>query len=139
MYELFEKLLHERGVTAYQVAKATGISTGSLSDWKKGRSKPKLEKLQKIADYFGVSVDYFTGEQKEKPGTQMDAEQEVRYEHSLGVTNVARDLQQELDKLRLLEDPLVAFYGEVKDQLDDDDREDLIAFLRIKAERKNKK
>ena len=74
MYELFEKLLHERGVTAYQVAKATGISTGSLSDWKKGRSKPKLEKLQKIADYFRVSVDYFTGEQKEKPDTQMDAE-----------------------------------------------------------------
>ena len=32
MYEIFEALLAERGVTAYQVAKATGISTGSLSD-----------------------------------------------------------------------------------------------------------
>ena len=38
--------------------KATGISKSTFSDWKSGRSKPKQEKLQKIADYFGVSVDY---------------------------------------------------------------------------------
>lgn len=61
MYEIFEALLAERGVTAYQVAKATGISTGSLSDWKNGRSSPKVEKLQKIAAYFGVSVDELLG------------------------------------------------------------------------------
>ena len=67
MYEIFEKLLMERGVTAYKVAKATGISTGSMTDWKKGRSAPKVDKLQKIADYFGVSVDYLLGnEPKEK-------------------------------------------------------------------------
>ncbi|MFR5684982.1 MAG: helix-turn-helix domain-containing protein, partial [Clostridia bacterium] len=40
------------------VSKATGISKSTFSDWKSGRSKPKQEKLQKIADYFGVSVDY---------------------------------------------------------------------------------
>ena len=45
MYEIFEKLLMERGVTAYKVAKATGISTGSMTDWKKGRSAPKLISL----------------------------------------------------------------------------------------------
>ena len=61
MYEIFEALLAERGVTAYQVAKATGISTGSLSDWKNGRSTPKVEKLQKIAAYFGVSMDELLG------------------------------------------------------------------------------
>ncbi len=61
MYEIFEALLAERGVTAYQVAKATGISTGSLSDWKNGRSSPKVEKLQKIAAYFGVSMDELLG------------------------------------------------------------------------------
>lgn len=67
MYKVFETLLSTHGVSAYQVAKATGISTGSLSDWKKGRSSPKADKLQKIADYFGVTVDYLLGnEQKEK-------------------------------------------------------------------------
>ena len=65
MYEMFQKLLDERGATAYQVSKATGISTGSLTDWKKGRSSPKIENLQKIADYFGVSLDYLCGKEEE--------------------------------------------------------------------------
>ena len=73
MYEIFEKLLMERGVTAYKVAKATGISTGSMTDWKKGRSAPKVDKLQKIADYFGVSVDYhLANEPKEKTPAEAD-------------------------------------------------------------------
>ena len=58
MYEIFEKLLKVNGITAYRVAKDTGISTATLSDWKKGRSTPKQDKLQKIANYFGVSVEY---------------------------------------------------------------------------------
>lgn len=67
MYEIFAKLLEERGVTPYQVFKATGVAQSSLSDWKKGKSKPKYEKMQKIADYFGVPIDYLlSGEQKEK-------------------------------------------------------------------------
>lgn len=63
MYKIFERLCIERGVTPYKVHKATGISTATLSDWKNGKSTPKLDKLQKIADYFGVTVDYLmTGE-----------------------------------------------------------------------------
>ncbi|MBO5093770.1 MAG: helix-turn-helix domain-containing protein [Lachnospiraceae bacterium] len=58
MYEIFEQLLALKGVTAYQVAKETGIATATLSDWKRGRSTPKQDKLQKIADYFHVSLTY---------------------------------------------------------------------------------
>ncbi len=61
MYEIFEKILEEKGLTAYKVAKATGLSTSTLSNWKMGRYVPKLEKLQKIAIYLGVSVDYLMG------------------------------------------------------------------------------
>lgn len=32
MYEIFEQLLAQAGVTSYQVAKATGIATATLSD-----------------------------------------------------------------------------------------------------------
>ena len=65
MYEIFAKLLEERGVTAYKVSKATGIAGSTFSDWKNGRSTPKQDKLQKIADYFGVSVDFLiTGKEK---------------------------------------------------------------------------
>ncbi len=61
MYEVFQRLLDEKGITAYKVAKETGISTATLSSWKKGRYTPKKEKLQKIADYFGVRLEYLTG------------------------------------------------------------------------------
>lgn len=69
MYEIFEKLLNEHGVRTSDVVKATGLSSTFFSEWKKGKSKsPKPENLQKIADYFGVTVDYLvTGKEKEIP------------------------------------------------------------------------
>ena len=59
MYEKIEKLMKERNVNAYQISKATGIANGSLCDYKHGRSVPKFDKLQILAKYFGVTVDYF--------------------------------------------------------------------------------
>ena len=67
MYEIYCKLRDTKGVKDSDVVKATGITKSTFSDWKSGRSKPKNEKLQKIADYFGVSVDYLmTGETSAK-------------------------------------------------------------------------
>ena len=64
MYEIFEHLLEERGVTAYRVSKETGVTTATLTSWKQGKYTPKPEKLQKIADYFGVSLSYLmTGQE----------------------------------------------------------------------------
>ena len=59
MYEKFEKLLEERGVTAYEVAKQTNISQSTLTAWKKGKYTPKIDKLCKIANYFEIPVTYF--------------------------------------------------------------------------------
>ena len=59
MYDKFEKLLCKNNVTTYKVAKDTGICATTFSDWKSGKSKPKVDKLKKIADYFGVPLDYF--------------------------------------------------------------------------------
>lgn len=62
MYEKFAELLEKNNKTAYQVSKETGIPQSVLSDWKRGRSKPKAEKLKILADYFGVSIEYFLEE-----------------------------------------------------------------------------
>jgi transcriptional regulator with XRE-family HTH domain len=59
MYERFEQLIKEKGVTAYRVAKDTGIAPTVFSDWKNGKSNPKVDKLKKLSEYFGVSIDYF--------------------------------------------------------------------------------
>ncbi len=62
MYQKFEGLMLKNNVTADKVAKATGILQSTLSDWKTGKYTPKLDKLQKIADYFGVPITYFLEE-----------------------------------------------------------------------------
>lgn len=50
------------------VAKGANITKSTFSDWKAGRYVPKQEKLQKIADFLGISVEYFqTGETKTEP------------------------------------------------------------------------
>lgn len=59
MYSKFEKLLSASRKTSYQVAKDTGISNTTFSDWKRGKSKPKFDKLLAIAKYFNVPVEYF--------------------------------------------------------------------------------
>ena len=64
MYKKFEALLIERKLTTYKVAKDTGISNTTFSDWKRGKSKPKLEKLIILAKYLGVPVEYFAEEKE---------------------------------------------------------------------------
>lgn len=59
MYGKFEELLTKNHVTAYQVAKDTGLYASTFSDWKSGRSNPGVEKLAKLAKYFGVPIEYF--------------------------------------------------------------------------------
>ena len=66
MYEYFEYLLQKFGVTPYKVSKETGVSQSTLSDWKRGISTPKNDKLQKIAEYFNVPITYFIEERKEE-------------------------------------------------------------------------
>lgn len=88
MYEIFVKLLEKYGITAYKVSKATGIAGSTFSDWKSGRSTPKQDKLQKIADYFGVTVDYLmTGKEESK---EKDPELTARDE---------RDIAKDLDRI----------------------------------------
>ncbi|PXX77382.1 helix-turn-helix domain-containing protein [Dielma fastidiosa] len=59
MYNKFKVLLEANGKTAYQVSKDTGITQSTFSDWKLGKSNPKIDKLKILADYFNVSIDYF--------------------------------------------------------------------------------
>ena len=58
-YMKYYNLLLEKNVTSYEVAKRTGIALSTLSAWKANNYTPKVDKLAKIAAYFGVPVDYF--------------------------------------------------------------------------------
>lgn len=65
MYSQYKELIDRKGISSYRVSKDTGIPYSCLSDWKKGRSKPKIDKLILLSDYFKVPLDYFV-EKKSK-------------------------------------------------------------------------
>lgn len=58
MYAEFADLCKKKGVTPYRVAKDCGFSNVTLSDWKNKGQMPKTDKLVKIAEYLGTTVEY---------------------------------------------------------------------------------
>ncbi len=72
MYSVFEQLLQKYNITPYKVAKEAGVTQTALSNWKSGRSTPTTKTLQKIADYFGVTIDYLmTGKEDSEKEPQL--------------------------------------------------------------------
>ncbi len=65
--EIFIKLCVERNVNPTVVCTQIGISKSNFSEWT-DKTVPRKTTLQKIADYFGVTVDYLLGK-TETPAT----------------------------------------------------------------------
>lgn len=63
-YDNFSFLCSQRNVSPSAVMKAIGLNKSSASYWKKGKI-PSSDTLQKLADYFGVSLDYLVGTPEE--------------------------------------------------------------------------
>lgn len=55
------KLMTERGTTQEDLAKVTGKTRQTVSQYTNGISEPGYDTLVKIADYFDVSIDYLLG------------------------------------------------------------------------------
>ena len=102
MYEIYCQLRDSKRLKDSDVVKATGITKSTFSDWKSGRSNPKNDKLQKIAAFFGVSVDYLmTGEDSAK--TELSAKDE---------RDIAKDLENIMRKMKNGENGPASFEGE---------------------------
>lgn len=61
MYENYCKIRDLKGYKDADVSAGAGVTKSTFSDWKSGRSNPKGEKLQKIANFLEVSVDELIG------------------------------------------------------------------------------
>ena len=68
----FISLCNEKGVAPTQVLKSIGLDTSTFSRWDE-KSLPRATTLQKIANYFNVTVEYLKGEEKEKPSDEPKA------------------------------------------------------------------
>lgn len=50
------KYLGLNNATQKDVAHSIGVTTGTFNDWVKGRAVPRMDKIQKLANYFDIEV-----------------------------------------------------------------------------------
>ena len=105
MYEIFEQLLQKYNLTTYKVSKETGIAQSVFSSWKNGISTPKSDKMQKIAYYFGVTLDYLmTGKDEPEESESPLLEREKR--------EIGRDLNRIMEEIENNIDGPLYYNGE---------------------------
>ncbi len=61
MHNRLKQLRKEKGLTLDEIQNQTGIKRGTFNNYEAGKTEPKLETWQKLADFFGVSVPYLQG------------------------------------------------------------------------------
>ncbi|MFY2154672.1 helix-turn-helix domain-containing protein [Cytobacillus firmus] len=110
-----KNLCDERKVTFAEVERKIGISNGQIRRW--DTVSPKSDSVQKVADYFDVSVDYLLGRTDKKRYYDLTEKDE-------------KDIQKELEKMIEgldAKNAYAAFNGGAFDDLDEEDRQLLIA------------
>lgn len=64
MLQKIKELCKEKGLRIEDLEAALGIANKSIYRW--DRTNPGIDKVQLVADYFGISVDYLLGNEKDK-------------------------------------------------------------------------
>ncbi|MFR0559103.1 helix-turn-helix domain-containing protein [Limosilactobacillus mucosae] len=59
--ERIAQLRKSRSMSQFQLAKTLNIATSTLGMYETNKRKPNMEMLEKLADFFGVSIDYLLG------------------------------------------------------------------------------
>lgn len=75
-YEIYSRLCSEKGVSPSRAAVDMGFYRSSVSYWKNKGGSPGRDGLRKMSEYFGVSIETFTKEERE---TRAKATEEKAY------------------------------------------------------------
>lgn len=89
-----KKLRQKKGVTQIDVAKIIGVSKSTYSYWEMDKYQPDNESLFKLADYFGVSIDYLLGRDNSDNSLEID-------DFTYALYNETKELTEE-DKKQLI-------------------------------------
>ena len=106
-----KELREENGLIQKELADKIGVKRGTVAAWEAGRM-PERGALERIANYFDISVDYLLG--------RSDVRSEVTHRETQDVT------VEELEKV--LKDANIMFDGY---SLDNEDKEDVIEFVKV--------
>lgn len=116
---ILAKLRKNKKLSQYDLAEKMGFSRGQIANYEQGTRQPDFETLQKFADFFDVSTDYLLGrDESNLPKLTTKDERDV-----------ARDLEKIISGLEGHNNGYAQFDGQTIEDMDDEDRELLIASL----------
>ncbi len=132
-YDVISELCKNRNLAITALERELGFGRGSIGKLRTGNTT--LERLQKIADYFGVTVNYLTTGQEDSLPKEKSSELTARDNR-----DIAKDLDSIMTKLSNREDGPVSYNGEnLSDESIDLFKEELeIALKRLKLINKEK-
>lgn len=64
--ERLKELRKAKSLTQKELGQAIGVQQGAINKWESGQTEPSLEKIEKLASTFRVTVDYLLGITSEK-------------------------------------------------------------------------
>jgi transcriptional regulator with XRE-family HTH domain len=126
--ERLKRLREDRKLSQQQLADRLNINRSTYARYELGQTQPDYETLQRLADFYGVSVDYLFGRENKKNLPELTAKDE-------------RDIAKRMEKIKkdLAADGGLSFYGE---PLSEEAKESLLEAMEYavkQAQRLNKK
>ena len=110
LYENVKKAANAKGYSINRLEKELGFARSYIGKFK--TITPSVDKIQKIADFLGVSTDYLmTGKEDVPQAPQLNARDK---------RDIAKDLESIMEKLNNQEDGPASFDGQ---DIPEDDRE----------------
>lgn len=81
-----KKLRKEKKLSQYEVAEKLGFSRGKLANYEQGSRQPDYETLEKLADFYGCSIDYLLGRSNDPRLTESEQKEvDKRYKEILEI------------------------------------------------------
>ncbi len=96
--QTFKKLCKSKGVSQKQALEDMKMNRNAVQPWSRGM--PGADALQKIAEYFGVSMDSLLGREQKNPATEIG--NGISEKKAELVKRVMQMSDAELEKLDLL-------------------------------------
>ena len=94
-YDKYIRLCAEKGISPSAAAVEIGLRKSNVTYWKNGRNNPTDATLLKIADYFGVTVEYLkTGEEKAPTQTGERSDDELTMQILEALKNADREQRE---------------------------------------------
>lgn len=101
-----KELRKEKGLSQKELADIFSVSQGTIANWENGRRIMDIETAKSISDFFGVTIDYLLGKEKQPEEITFD-------DFTYSFHNETKELTEE-NKQKLLE--LARFFKEQQEK-----------------------